>query len=253
MTDWDAYDVPGLWLATRQEGAAADWAQVAAWQTLASHQATAVAALRTTRDHLAEAWPPEGDPIAESLLRQLDDLIADTESLAIAAAANTEVLHRVVSELVAAKSDLGEAQDEWEQVTTDWAPEWWDGMAARLNERARERMAHSDAAVALHARAFIACGPNQRPPQVEPELETPGEDSTLPIPPGHPLAETGGVYHLPRLGQEGWIQADVQPEQKPRRPVRRSRRGRVDCEWEVAAGVPTVIGMPGPLNAPREP
>ncbi|NUT35702.1 MAG: hypothetical protein HOV79_21820 [Hamadaea sp.] len=271
MTDWDGYDVPGLWEATRAEGSAAGWAQVAAWQTLAGHQATAVAALRTTRDHLAAAWPPSEDPVAGDLLRQLDDLIADTESLAIAAAANTEVLHRVVSELVGAKSDLDEAQSTWEQVTTDWDPEWWDGMAARLNERARERMAHSDAVVALHSRAFIACAhpaeslradpPGHRPsakpadpanpalPNAEPK-EAP-VDSTLPIPAGHPLAETGGVYHLPWQGREGWIQAGAPPEQRTRRSIRRSRRGRVDCEWEVASGVPTVIGTPGPLNAPR--
>jgi hypothetical protein len=254
MTGWERYDVPRLWLATRGEGTATGWSQVAAWQTLADHQATAVAALRSTRAHLERAWPPEESGVAAGVLARFDELIAAAEELAAAAAANTDALHRVVGVLVEARSDLDEVQAAWERVTSEWQPEWWDGMASRLNGDARERMARSDTAVAQHARSFVIPGSPARPEPpttiAHDQVET--EPSVLPLPPGHPLAGAGGIYHLPNGTGDGWIQANPLPAaatqqtstepKKQQRAVRHSRRGKADCEWEVATGVPAVIG-----------
>jgi len=260
MTGWERYDVPRLWLATRGEGTASGWSQVAAWQTLADHQATAVVALRSTRALLERAWPPEESDVASNILARLDELICVAEELAIAAATNTDALHRVVRELAEAKSEIDEVQAAWERVTSEWQPEWWDGMASRLNEDARGRMTRSDDAVERHARSFVVpqapggttTASAQRATDLLPDVE-----SGLPLPRGHPLANAGGVYHLPQATTEGWIQATpmaqptpadpkAQTQPQTQRAIRHSRRGKADCEWEVATGVPTVIGEPPP-------
>ena len=256
MTSWERYDVPQLWLATRGEGTATGWSQVAAWQTLADHQATAVVALRSTRTHLERAWPPEESDVAAGILARLDELITVAEELAIAAASNTDALHRVVGELAEARSELDEVQEAWERVTSEWQPEWWDGLAARLNDDARSRMARSDDAVERHARSFVVPrAPSGMVAAAEQVAEPlPNTASGLPIPQGHPLAGAGGVYHLPAAGAEGWIQAapmaqptpaerHTQPQTQTQRAIQHSRLGKADCEWEVATGVPTVIGQ----------
>jgi len=246
MTGWERYDVPRLWLATRGEGTATGWSQVAAWQTLADHQATAVVALRSTRAHLERAWPPEESDVAAGILARLDELITVAEELAIAAASNTDALHRVVGELAEARSELDEVQDAWERVTSEWQPEWWDGLASRLNDDARSRMARSDDAVERHARSFVvprAPSGMATAPEEQAAEPLPNTASGLPIPHGHPLASAGGVYRLPEPGAEGCIEAaPVQAEQR-KRVVQHSRLGKADCEWEVATGVPTVIGQ----------
>jgi hypothetical protein len=94
-------------------------------------------------------------------------------------------------------------------------------------------------------------------PQLVPAV--PGSPiSLLPVPPGHPYAPAGGAYVLPGpgIGRGGWIYpmpaspsrvspapaASVDGQGRGQRPARRHG----ELVWEVAKGVPQVIGSDPP-------
>jgi hypothetical protein len=64
-------------------------------------------------------------------------------------------LDRTVSALEKARDQIHPLTAQWETITHDWVPEWWDHAAEDLNRRARDIMRESDAAIAA-AREYIA-------------------------------------------------------------------------------------------------
>lgn len=321
--DWGAYDVPRIWDAVRLEDDFLAWEQVKGFENLATLLIAQQARLRRLRETLVAAWDPAKHPAAAHYVALLDDLIRSVEQDAIAHASTSRALHAILTTLKAAKERIGLLKREWDNVTTDWIPEWWDNQAGDLNRRARHVMRQAEEAIADHRRRLLLApvyaytgtasepdhgnssrsevrpkrtivppppvpgydpvpseyqAPQHQAPQHQsPELQglppprgvlqhvpaVPGSPiSLLPVPPGNPYAPGGGAYVLPGpgIGRGGWIypmhsspsgpQAGPQsPEAMPAsgqarpREEGKPRRARL-MVWDVAQGVPPVIGDP---------
>jgi hypothetical protein len=165
------------------------------------------------------------------MLSRLDNLITsvarDAASLTVAARG----LHGIMTSLAGARKKIQPLAARWEEVTGDWIPEFWDEVAAELNDQARTAMLVAAAEVRDHASRLgrpselhPATGTNPPPPlpgyrpttSDNPRLAgmprpvpaiPPHPVSMLPIPPGNPYAPDGGAYLLPGpgVGPHGFI------------------------------------------------
>ncbi|HZM78415.1 MAG TPA: hypothetical protein VFC19_22035 [Candidatus Limnocylindrales bacterium] len=257
QTVWEAYDVPRLWDAVDLEDDPLGWDQVIgvrrAAELLTGHSET----LRAKRENVAQAWQ---GPTAALMLSRLDSLITsisrDAASLTVAARG----LHGIMTALAAARKKIQPLVLRWDEVTGDWIPEFWDEVAAELNDQARTAMLVAAAEVRDHAsRLGPPSVPFESTTAVPPPLPgyspttsdspragawlagmprpvpaMPGHPvSMLPIPPGNPYAPGGGAYLLPGpgVGPHGFIV-----------PM-------AALHWRVPKGLPPVIlpvaGSPG--------
>ena len=253
QTVWEAYDVPRLWDAVNLEDDPLGWEQVTglrrAAELLTGHSET----LRAKHGLVAQAWQ---GPTAALMLSRLDNLITsvtrDAASLTVAARG----MHGIMTALAGARKKIQPLAARWDEVTGDWIPEFWDEVAAELNDQARTAMLVAAAEVRDHSSRLGAPSvlpettatsappplPGYAPttsdtPQLagmpRPVPAMPGHPvSMLPIPPGNPYAPGGGAYLLPGpgVGPHGFIvpMAAAPPPLKP-------------SIWRVPKGVPPVI------------
>lgn len=224
-TAWGAYDVPRLWDAVRQEDAPLGWEQVCGLRRRADLLAAHVDDLRARRDRLADAWH---GPAALALLGRWDALITtaaeETSHLTVAARG----LHGIMTALGAAKQRIEPLARQWDGITSDWIPDFWDEVAAELNDEARTAMLVAAAEIRDHRSRLPSgspAGDTSPPPPLpgyapatavgahvtgvpNPVPAVPGQPvSMLPIPPGNPYAPQGGAYLLPGpgVGQHGRV------------------------------------------------
>lgn len=250
QTVWEAYDVPRLWDAVDLEDDPLGWEQVIglrrAAEVLTGHSET----LRTKRELVTQAWQ---GPTATLMLSRLDSLVTsvtrDAASLTVAARG----MHGIMTALAAARKKIQPLAVRWDEVTGDWIPEFWDEVAAELNDQARTAMLVAAAEVRDHASRLGTASTRastSAPPSLpgyspttsdtpllagmpRPVPAMPGHPvSMLPIPPGNPYAPGGGAYLLPGpgVGPHGFIvaMAAAPPPLKP-------------SLWRVPKGVPPVI------------
>lgn len=229
QTVWEAYDVPRLWDAVNLEDDPLGWEQVTglrrAAELLTGHSDT----LRAKRDLVAQG---RHGPTTALMLSRLDNLITsvtrDAGSLTVAARG----LHGIMTALAAARKKIQPLALRWDEVTGDWIPEFWDEVAAELNDQARTAMLVAAAEVRDHATRLGAPSVLARtatataaPPPLpgyppttsdsprlaampRPVPAMPGHPvSMLPIPPGNAYAPGGGAYLLPGpgVGAHGFI------------------------------------------------
>lgn len=253
-TVWDAYDVPRLWDTVRWEDDPLGWERVCGISRAAELLAAHAERLRARRETIAGSWH---GPAATHALSRLDGVIAaiDGEAATLTLAARS--LHGIMTALAVARRKIQPLPGRWEQVTSDWIPEFWDEVAAELNEEARTAMLVAAAEIRDHRGrigpdpetvAAVAVDPPPSVPGYSPTtLDSPriagmptpvpataGQPvSMLPIPPGNPYAPGGGAYLLPGpgVGGQGFI---VTMAAAPGVPAKNSF-------WKVPAGVPPVI------------
>ncbi|WP_117210224.1 hypothetical protein [Allorhizocola rhizosphaerae] len=260
-TAWEAYDVPRLWDAVRGESAPMGWEQVFGLQRRADLMGAHADGLRARRELLAEAWQ---GPSAGPMLGRWDALIATADAEASTLTLAARGLHGIMSALSGAKKRIEPLQRQWNDITSDWIPEYWEEVAAELNDDARTAMLVAAAEIRDHrsrlgveptpdgATSPPPALPGYRPasgalagaPAPVPALA--GQPvSMLPIPPGNPYAPQGGAYLLPGpgVGPHGMV---VQMAGGP--PPASTRRR---SSWEIAVGVPPVIQPV--TNAPGKP
>lgn len=204
---WEAFDVPRLWDMVEPEGNDAVRDQVLGFRQLAGVLEEFYRLLRTRRDQIAEAWQ---SPASAEFLRALDEYGADVLSNSACSLQTAYALDSTVEALVQARGQIGELKTQWEDVTTDWVPEWWGHEAAKLNDDARKIMVETDKAIAA-ARPkitspdiLVAYGYPERPVVIEPEPDR--TDSALPgggsggrvppVPGYNPVAPTAGSPEL---------------------------------------------------------
>jgi hypothetical protein len=253
QTVWEAYDVPRIWDAVHLEDDPLGWEQVRGLNRAAELMTGHSEGLRAKRELVARAWQ---GPAADLMLSRLDSLITsatrDAASLTVAARG----LHGIMTALAGARKRVQPLALRWDEVTSDWIPEFWDEVAAELNDEARTAMLVAAAEVRDHAGRLeaqeIARGTaTSAPPPLPGYSPTTSDDpalagmpkpvpavpghpvSMLPIPPGNPYAPGGGAYLLPGpgVGPHGFIlpMAAAAPPS-----VRQSF-------WRVPKGVPPVI------------
>jgi len=134
------------------EGTRTVWGQVTGFGFLADLLEEQYRLWRAKRDRITEAWQ---SPAAEQFLLRLDvygqDLLID----AVCARQTGYALDRTVSALERARDQIYPLVSEWDMVTGDWKPEWWDHAADKLNQQARQIMAETDRALAA-SRPYIS-------------------------------------------------------------------------------------------------
>jgi len=144
-SQWNAFDVPRLWDMLEPEGNEAVREQVRGFVRLSDALEEFYRLLRTRRDQITAAWCA---PSATEFLRRLDEFGADLLSNAACARQTAHALDSTATALATAKDQVRQLKTQWDDVTTDWIPEWWNHEAANLNEQARRVMAETDKAVA---------------------------------------------------------------------------------------------------------
>jgi hypothetical protein len=214
---WSAFDVPRLWDMVEPEGKWPAWDQITGFSRLADLLTEQYRLWRGRRDHIASAWQ---SPAAEKLLKRLDTYANDLLMDADCARQTAYALDRTVHVLTEARQKIAPLVSQWNNVTNDWIPEWWDNAASELNDQARRVMIETDKAVAA-ARLYIAAPQaieSRRRPPPPPEGQQPGPTASgaplaspatsaavrSPIPPmpGHdPLLEISGSPELASLPQ----------------------------------------------------
>jgi hypothetical protein len=239
QTLWEAYDVPRIWDAVHSEDDPLGWERACGLNRAAEMLTAHVEGLRARRELLAGAWQ---GPSAQAMLFRLDDLIAAAGSDAAAMTAAARGLHGIMTALASARKKIQPLAVRWDEVTSDWIPEYWDEIAAELNDEARTAMLVAAAEVRDYRQrlgapeildevilaappalpgytpaTFAATGDGAAPavmrsgapataPATVPAVN--GQPvSMLPIPPGNPYAPDGGAYLLPGpgVGSYGFI------------------------------------------------
>ncbi|WP_117209916.1 hypothetical protein [Allorhizocola rhizosphaerae] len=319
--NWNAYDVPRLWDMVRRDDDEAAWTQARGFENLAQLLLAHHDSLKRLRESLSNAWSPDTSPAAARFFGFLDALIDSLAEDAVAHGSTSRGVYSILTTLKTAKERVGQLKQEWDRVTTDWLPEWWDHAAENLNRRAREVMQRMDAAVGDYRQQLIvpsqyayptsigsmalpeersgyraavvrktrdaaaatgeaeaevaATAPPPAVPGIDPVMRrgpqlqgvanapqlvaaVPGAPvSVLPVPPGNAYAPGGGAYVLPGpgIGHGRWVYPMPPPQSTPTHhanstmsPLSTMRqhantdRGKRTMVWQVASGVPPVIG-----------
>ena len=148
---WGAFDVPRIWDMVEREGNPDAWEQVNGFMYLADFLQDQYRVWREQRDRIAEAWQ---SPAATEFLRVLDKYGEDLLSDAACARQTSHAWNRTVEALGNARSRIELIKRQWDEVTSDHPPQWWEYKADRLNQQARQIMVETDQAVA-DARPYI--------------------------------------------------------------------------------------------------
>lgn len=229
QTNWLAYDVPRMWDSVRGEASDVAWAQVRGWENLGQLLAAHHDSLARLREGLAAGWDPERSPAAKAFFRVVDDLIFSLREDAYAHSATARSLDGILSVLTTAKDKLGNMKSEWDGVTTDWLPEWWDGAAADLNTQARQVMIESEQAVKQYRTRLV----------IPAEYEVRDSVSTIVEPPPPPPPPPPAVKTIGK-GKPGTVAVGGGPATPP--PP-------VPGHDPVLPGGPILEGMPQPVPA----
>jgi hypothetical protein len=154
-TNWDAFDVPRMWDSVRTEDDSAAWKQMLGWENLGQLLADHHDRLATLRNELVEVWDPQRSRSAGMFFQVLDELIFVMRENAYASASTARGLDGVLAALKTAKEKVKPLKEQWDNVTSDWVPEWWDSAADELNNEARQAMTQAEAAVEDYRRRII--------------------------------------------------------------------------------------------------
>jgi uncharacterized protein YukE len=151
-TAWGAYDVPRIWDIVRTENDHLGWEQVNGFRQLSDLLVDQYRRLRAQWANLSDAWQGTA---ANVYLARLDAFSLSLLSDAHCAATTANALHDIMSTYADARTKIDRLTDRWENVTSDWIPEWWDEAAAELNTEAAQVMFRTDLAVRDHRGRII--------------------------------------------------------------------------------------------------
>ncbi|GIJ25953.1 hypothetical protein Vqi01_11150 [Micromonospora qiuiae] len=113
LTDWYLMNVADMWACLQDHQTDHHWRHVAGWRKVCDLAGQHLDRLRTYRDGLAKAWPPETNAAARVYLAELDDLIEQVQHTHDAAAANQSALSAATQALTSTRSELKKIYDEY--------------------------------------------------------------------------------------------------------------------------------------------
>lgn len=155
---WERFDVPRLHSMLREEpvedgGMLAQ--QIDGFTHLAQQMESFHGRLADLRGRLEAAWDPQRSPAAARFFEAFDDLVSSVEADAFAHGTTARALDGIMLTLRSAKNDVGDMKLQWDKVTTDWRPEWWDNAAQELNGQATEVISRADKAIGDYSSAIL--------------------------------------------------------------------------------------------------
>ncbi|HZM75755.1 MAG TPA: hypothetical protein VFC19_08520 [Candidatus Limnocylindrales bacterium] len=152
---WASFDVPRLWDMVEPEAKWSAYEQINGFMVLADLLLQHHILWQGRRGLIAQAWQ---SPAAEQFLLRLDvygnDMLIDSEC----ARQTAHALNSTVTALSKAREQIAPLVSQWNTVTKDWIPEWWDNAAGELNNEARKIMVEADQAIAAARPSFSAPG-----------------------------------------------------------------------------------------------
>lgn len=145
--DWGAYNVPRDAAILQQEGDDGTYQQVMAFRALSAGLGAHYRRILLLRDELAMVWSPQESEAARQYQTLLDQHIAGVVQDAAVSSTNANLLYGIVDALAEAKGKINGYHDRWNQVTTDWTPEFWDHAAEQLDGLARDKLIETDSTI----------------------------------------------------------------------------------------------------------
>ncbi|WP_329104425.1 hypothetical protein OG792_29655 [Micromonospora sp. NBC_01699] len=114
-TNWYDYDVKQMWATLENQQTDGHWQHVTGWQRTHELAGTHMSRLRTYREGLIQAWPPEKSAASRAYVERLDFLIESVEQSYEAAIANRSALSGATSAISDARRELKTVHDEYER------------------------------------------------------------------------------------------------------------------------------------------
>jgi hypothetical protein len=124
------------------------WNQVTALRLLGQTLENHYRRILELRPKLAEAWPANGSVTAQQAQTQLDEHARAVWQDAACAQTTAKSLDGIVSAISQARRKMAPLYERWQNVTTDFVPEYFDQAAHELNMQGREVMVELDGTVA---------------------------------------------------------------------------------------------------------
>ncbi|MFB6392061.1 hypothetical protein [Polymorphospora lycopeni] len=113
-TGWHLFDVPTMWAFMENQQTDNHWRLVAGWSRAYELTSTHLLRLKTYREGLAIAWPPEQSPASAAYCARLDYLIQHVQQVHDVAVANFSTLSVVTTAIAASRAELKKIHDEYE-------------------------------------------------------------------------------------------------------------------------------------------
>nr|WP_230415904.1 hypothetical protein [Micromonospora tarapacensis] len=152
-------NVADMWACLQDHATDNHWRHVAGWRKVCELAGQHLGRLRTYRESLAHAWPPETNAASRAYLAELDGLIDQVQRTHDAAASNQTALSAATQALSTSRTEIKKIYDEyagkqqlkqaWEETAADPKaaaasranqPPVTDSDLERLNVRARNIM-----------------------------------------------------------------------------------------------------------------
>jgi hypothetical protein len=184
-TNWHAYDVPAIWSMVEDFDCTPQWKQVSGWEKAFQLAGQHLFGVKSYRDQLAAAWPPETNEASRVYVAELDKLIASIQATYDAAIANHSAMSAATGVISGLRSKLKPIYDRWQSQASAMAdyeakvaatrsgtpapipgpPPLAPGWRDELNEQARDIMNTASGELAL-ASYRVATPPGYTAPNV---------------------------------------------------------------------------------------
>ena len=237
-TDWSAKDVVAMWQALENQDTTPHWQLVSGWRKSYELTLQHMSQVKSYRENLAAAWPPEKSPAAAAYLARLDQLIESLQATYDAAVANYGAFSGATSALATSRVELKKVYDAYVANQTKLAdfrakasrpvggkalappakPPVTDAQMEQLNNQARVIMYGLSSEI-IQARAILT-----KPKVYDPAMHRSGNGETSqdtpytapPIPPIVPLYPDEGTSRPPTHASGTALPASsVQPPVPP--------------------------------------
>ncbi|WBB88633.1 hypothetical protein [Verrucosispora sp. WMMC514] len=129
LTEWHLMNVADMWACLQGHHTDNHWRHVAGWRKIAELAGQHLGRLRTYRERLAQAWPPETNAASHAYLAKLDELIDQVQRTHDAAATNQTALSAATLALSSSRDKIEKIHQEyadklqqkrsWEQTAAD--------------------------------------------------------------------------------------------------------------------------------------
>ncbi|MGW4465650.1 hypothetical protein [Micromonospora sp. NPDC004704] len=114
-TNWFNFDVRGMWATLENQQTDGHWQRVAGWRRTHELAGTHLSRLRSYREGLIQAWPPDKSAASRAYVERLDFLIQSVEQSYEAAIANRTALSGATSAISDARRELKTIHEEYER------------------------------------------------------------------------------------------------------------------------------------------
>ncbi|MFK3982890.1 hypothetical protein ACI2K4_21240 [Micromonospora sp. NPDC050397] len=114
-TNWFNFEVDGMWRTLENQETDGHWQRVAGWRRTHELAGTHLSRLRSYREGLIQAWPPEKSAASKAYVERLDYLISSVEQSYEAAVANRDAMAGATGAIADARRQLKPLYDEYQR------------------------------------------------------------------------------------------------------------------------------------------